>query len=61
MKICVTGASGFIGKALCVQLLKEQYSVVATVRNAKLPSLSTQKNLKISVIYLLLLSEISVM
>jgi nucleoside-diphosphate-sugar epimerase len=48
MKICVTGASGFIGKALCVQLLKEQYSVVATVRNAKLPSLSTQKNLKIS-------------
>ena len=48
MKICVTGASGFIGKALCVQLLKEQYSVVATVRNTKLPSLSAQKNLKIS-------------
>jgi|LakMenE18May11ns_1017448.scaffolds.fasta_scaffold9727534_1 nucleoside-diphosphate-sugar epimerase len=47
MKICVTGASGFIGKELCVQLLKEQYNVVATVRNTKLLSLSEQKNLKI--------------
>lgn len=48
MKICVTGASGFIGKELCVQLLKEKYNVVATVRNAKLQSLSSQKNLRIS-------------
>lgn len=48
MKICVTGASGFIGKELCVQLLKAQYNVVATVRNTKLLSLSEQKNLKIS-------------
>jgi len=48
MKICVTGASGFIGKELCVQLLKEKYNVVATVRNIKSSIFSLHKNLKIS-------------
>lgn len=32
MKAIVTGATGFIGKALCEELLKENYDVVAVIR-----------------------------
>lgn len=32
MKAIVTGATGFIGKALCEELLKESYDVVAVIR-----------------------------
>lgn len=32
MKAIVTGATGFIGKALCVELLNENYDVVAVIR-----------------------------
>ena len=35
MKICVTGANGFIGQALCRRLIRDDYSVVGTVRKGK--------------------------
>lgn len=33
MKVLVTGASGFIGKPLCAELLREGYSVIAATRS----------------------------
>lgn len=36
MKVLVTGASGFIGKALCEHLIKQGVSVVAAYRNSSL-------------------------
>lgn len=32
MKVLLTGASGFIGKALCNQLISEKYTIIAPVR-----------------------------
>ena len=33
MRILVTGASGFVGRALCTELLRQKHVVVAVVRN----------------------------
>ncbi|MDP3818008.1 MAG: NAD-dependent epimerase/dehydratase family protein, partial [Methylotenera sp.] len=33
-KILVTGASGFVGKSLCAELLSQGYSVLAAVRSS---------------------------
>jgi len=46
MKICVTGSSGFIGKALCKQLLKYKHDILATSRYSNLPDIKPEKNLK---------------
>lgn len=35
MKILITGANGFIGKALCAELLRQGYSVRAALRSAE--------------------------
>lgn len=32
-KVIVTGATGFIGEALCEELIKRNYEVIAVVRN----------------------------
>ena len=38
MKILVTGANGFVGRALCPVLLKAGYAVRAALRQAPMPS-----------------------
>lgn len=42
----VTGASGYVGGALCAELLKREYSVVAIVRNPESPSIAHLKTLQ---------------
>lgn len=46
MKICVTGSTGFIGKALCNQLLKDKHNILATSRYLNLSPIKTEENLK---------------
>ncbi|HSC54151.1 MAG TPA: NAD-dependent epimerase/dehydratase family protein [Phnomibacter sp.] len=43
MKIMITGASGYIGQALCAQLLQQGHEVVALCRNTA--GMAPQKNL----------------
>lgn len=33
----ITGASGFVGKSLCIQMLRQGYSIKATMRSSALP------------------------
>lgn len=46
MKICITGATGFIGKALCQKLI-ERNDVLAIVRNLNNSALKKDKKLKL--------------
>lgn len=50
-KVIITGASGFIGKALCKRLLNDGYYVYAVVRNKeKMKDIVENNNLKIIVL-----------
>jgi NAD-dependent epimerase/dehydratase len=50
-KVIITGASGFIGKALCKRLLDDGYYVYAVVRNKeKMKDIVENNNLKIIVL-----------
>ena len=44
MKICVTGALGFIGYKLCNQLLKKTYDITAPIRKISPSIINTNKN-----------------
>ena len=45
-KICVTGATGFIGSKLSLKLSQLSYDVLAPVRNLSSSSLSLNQNLQ---------------
>jgi uncharacterized protein (TIGR01777 family) len=47
-RIIITGASGFIGRALCKQLVEEGYDVVALSRNPKKGSESFPNQVKVA-------------
>jgi len=47
MKICVTGSTGFIGKPLCIKLLKNNYTVLAATRYSSTLTFNFHKNLSI--------------
>jgi len=45
MKVLVTGATGFIGRNLCLHLAEQGYNVVALCRNTAHPYLISHKNI----------------
>jgi nucleoside-diphosphate-sugar epimerase len=45
MKVLVTGATGFIGRNLCLHLAQQGYNVVALCRNTAHPYLISHKNI----------------
>ncbi|HVW95293.1 MAG TPA: NAD-dependent epimerase/dehydratase family protein [Mucilaginibacter sp.] len=45
MKVLVTGATGFIGRNLCLRLAKQNYTVLALCRNISHPYLIRHKNI----------------
>jgi len=45
MKVLVTGATGFIGRNLCLDLAEQGYNVVALCRNTAHPYLISHKNI----------------
>jgi nucleoside-diphosphate-sugar epimerase len=45
MKILITGATGFIGRSLCLDLAKKGYTVMALCRNLNHPYLITHRNI----------------
>lgn len=47
MKICITGASGFIGRKLCKTLVEKKLSIVAVSRDNKNLNIDKSKNIDI--------------